>query len=82
MRLFKMLNNRKRKFKTFLPMNDSPRGEYFYGEYTISVFDTVSEYIMWHVLDMDYFWSYESSMKFYKVYTLESLLGDPTNEQE
>jgi len=80
MRLFKMLMNRRRKFKTWLNLGEGYK--YYHDEYTISVFDTVSEYIMWHVLDMDYFWSYESSMKFYKVYTLESLLGDPTNEQE
>jgi len=68
MRLFKMIANRKRKFKTWID------GEYHYGEYTISMFDTISEYIMFHVLNMNYYWSYSRGMSFFKVYDLDYLM--------
>ena len=68
MNLFKMLMNRKRKFKTWID------GEYYHGEYTISVFDTVSKYIMFHVLNMNYYWTYDDGMNFSKVYDIDYIL--------
>ena len=76
MRLFKMIANRKRKFKTFVD------GEYFYGEYTISIFDTISKYIMFHVLNMNYYWSYNRDMKFFKVYCLNYLMENAPKSTE
>ena len=67
MKLFKMLMNRKRKFKTWLD------GEYIYGEYKVSVFDTVSKYIMWDILNMNYYLAHKG-LGFHKVYNLEYLL--------
>ena len=68
MELFKMLMNRKRRFKTWID------GEYYHGEYIISVFDTVSKYIMFHVLSMNYYWSYDNGINFYKVYDIDYLM--------
>ena len=83
MRLFKMLKNRERKFKTWT--NDG----YINGSYKVPVLDIFIQYIMLHLLNMDYYWVFmrktwkeNLSWGFYKVHTLESLLGDPTNEQE
>ena len=69
MRLFKMLINRKRKFKTWID------DEYYHGEYNISIFDTVSEYIMFHVFSMNYYWSYDNGRNFYKVYDIDYLIN-------
>jgi len=63
-----MLMNRKRKFKTWL--NDG----YIYGEYKISLFDIFSEYIMFDILNMNYYWSYHKGLGFDKVYDLKYLL--------
>jgi len=68
MRLFKMLMNRRRKFKVWFD------GEYIHDEYTISVFNTVSEYIMFHVLNMNYYWTYDDGMNFSKVYDIDYIL--------
>ena len=68
MKLFKMLMNRKRKFKTWLD------GEYVHGEYKISLFDIFSEYIMFDIFNMKYYWSYQKGLGFDKVYDIEYLL--------
>ena len=68
MKLFKMLMNRKRKFKTWLD------GEYVHGEYKISLFDIFSEYIMFDIFNMNYYWSYHKGLGFDKVYDIEYLL--------
>lgn len=68
MKLFKMLMNRRRKFKTWFD------GEYIHDEYTISAFDTFSQYIMFDVLNMNYYWAYNSMLRFYKVSDLEYLM--------
>ena len=72
MKLFKMLMNRRRKFKTWLDLGKGAK--YYHDEYTISVFDTVSEYIMFHVLNMNYCYSYCSNLGFSKVYDLDYLM--------
>ena len=64
--------NRRRKFKTWLNLGEGYK--YYHDEYTISVFDTVSEYIMFHVLNMNYYWAYCSSLGFSKVYDLDYLM--------
>jgi hypothetical protein len=65
-----MLMNRQRKFKTWVD------GEYIHGEYNVSVFDIVSEYIMFHVFNMNYYWSYAKGLGFMKVYDLEYLMDN------
>ena len=70
MNLFKMLLSREREFKTWVD------GEYIYGKYNVSVFDTVSKYIMFHVFNMNYYWSYAKGLGFMKVYDLEYLMDN------
>jgi len=77
MRLFKMIMNRRRKFKVWFD------GEYINGSYKVPVLDIISRYIMIELLNMDYYWVRGwSSYGWSKIHTIESLLGDPTNEQE
>ena len=83
MRLFKMLKNRKKEYKTWTPSG------YIEGSYSEPVLDILIRYIMLHLLNMDYYWIWMRgpwgeglTWGFYKIHTIESLLGDPTNEQE
>ena len=68
MRLFKMLMNRRRKFKTWF------NGKYIHGEYKISLFNIFSKYIMFDILNMNYYWSYHRGLGFDKIYNIEYLL--------
>ena len=43
-------------------------------EYKISVFDIVSEHIMFHWFNMNYYWSYSKEQGFSKVWDLDTLL--------
>jgi hypothetical protein len=60
--------NRKREFRTWFD------GEYIYGEYKLSVLNIVSEYIMFHVLNMNYCWAYTRGFGFTKVYDIDYLM--------
>ena len=40
----------------------------------MSLFDTFSQYIMFDVLNMNYYWAYNSMLRFYKVSDLEYLM--------
>ena len=75
MRLFKMLKNRKRKFKTWT------RDGYINGSYKIPVIDIISQYIMLNLLNMDYYWVRGWGIGWSKIHTLESILGEPDSEQ-
>tara|TARA_Y100001963_G_scaffold114893_1_gene159349 strand:+ start:1557 stop:1802 length:246 start_codon:yes stop_codon:yes gene_type:complete len=81
MRLFKMIANRERKFKTWTPNG------YIRDSYKEPVLDILIKYIMLHLLNMDYYWMWMRGpwgkglrWGFYKIHTLESLLGEPENE--
>jgi len=85
MRLFEMLMNRERKFKTWVSDDDYDGerikeyydGYYIHGEYKISLFDIFSEYIMWDILNMDYYLTHNEGLSFRKVYRLSDLLDEP-----
>ena len=50
-------------------------GEYINGSYKESYFDIISEFVMFKILNMDYYWSYEGkTIGFTKVWSLDALL--------
>ena len=57
-------------FKTWLD------GKYVHGSYKQSYFNIISEFIMWKILKMDYFWNYFKGTGFTKVWDLDVLLKD------
>ena len=44
------------------------------GEYKHSVFNVISEHVMCHWLDMNYYWSYSRGIGFIKLWDLDTLL--------
>jgi len=57
-------------FKTWID------GEYIYGSYKESYFNIISEFIMWKILKMDYFWNYFKGTGFTKIWDLDVLLKE------
>ncbi len=68
--MLRKLMNRTRSYNT-KDNDDIGRVE---GEYTISIFDVISEHIMFHWLDMNYYWSYSKTLGLSKVWDLDTLL--------
>jgi hypothetical protein len=64
------LMNRTRSYNTWVN-DDIGRIE---GEYKIPVFNVISEHIMFHWLDMNYYWSYSRGIGFIKLWDLDTLL--------
>ena len=59
------------------PNADGHSNDYMDIEFTTTVFDTVSEHVMFHWLNMNYYWSYTKGWGnhgFSKIWDLDTLL--------
>ena len=68
--MLKKLMNRTRSYNTWVN-DDIGRIK---GEHKISVFNVISEHVMCHWLDMNYYWSYSRGIGFIKLWDLDTLL--------